>query len=244
VRILISTCLILSTMAAAAAPTMAQSLIVIALCAPDGPSGPTLSRLQTSQAVWISCMDLTPENQEFCSGIGQVAAAAGTGLACAEAIGMLEHLGVEKTFIDAVTPTAPVARTALDLTKAATEAPNPYLIQPNQTDLQFVMERASGNVDLIGCKIFGRSGPEATYVQPSDAAESASTGLSCADALQASVDAGAALSAKVSTVIAGAARAGILLQQGRVALDSDANEMKPAEFVIVRIGQWTMESDR
>jgi hypothetical protein len=243
VRILISTCLILSTMAVAAAPTMAQSLIVIALCAPDGPSGPTLSHLQTSQAVRKFCVE-PPENREFCSGVGEVAAAAGTGLACAEAIDMLEHLGVKKTFIDAVAPTAPVARTGLDLSKAATEAPHPYLIQHNQTDLQFLMERAGGNVDLIGCKIFGRSGPEATYVQLSDAAESAPTGLSCADALQASVDAGAVLSAKVSTVIAGAARAGILLQQGRVALDSDSNEMKPAEFVIIRIGQWTMESDR
>jgi hypothetical protein len=228
-RILISISLLLGALTAGSTPTAAQSLVLMVVCDSERPLGPSLSHVQASEAVAIFCSDMTPQNTDFCLGVGELTSRAGTGMTCAAAIHEADGLGFEKIFLDTVVPSSRVPHEAA------------HVFQQRQTNLQFVMERGDSSVDLIGCNLLPGDEPEATYLQMSDRPGSAADDLSCADAIQQSVDTGAALSAKRSTVLEEGARAAIRNQQGVLALDADFNEGSRAEFVIVRIGQRSMK---
>jgi hypothetical protein len=226
-RFLISTFLVLGVLAGTAATVSAQSLIVIAICTLGEASGPTVSALQVSDEARTLCEnDLTPDNEAFCNAVAAVKAGAGTGMACAEAVTNRYLFGVEKTIFTAVASGAPA-----------------HVLQSNQTNLEFVLKRADASVDLIGCDMLASDGPRTTYIQKSAAPAGQTAFLSCADALQVSVNAGATLSAGSIAAVTGTAAPGVLHQQGRVIVDSDNNDAKAAEFVIISIGQKVMTAN-
>ena len=226
-RILIPTLLVLGVLAGTAAAASAQSLIVIAICTLGDAARPTVSSLQISNEARTLCdQDLTPDNELFCNAVAAVKAGAGTGMACADAVTNRYLFGFEKTIFAAVA-----------------SGPPAHVLQSNQTNLEFVLQRADSSVDMIGCDMLASEGPRTTYVQKSAASAGGRAYLSCADALQESVNAGAILSAGRLAAVTGAAAPGVLHQQGRVIVDSDSNDAKAAEFVIIRIGQKVMTAN-
>jgi hypothetical protein len=226
-RIFILTVLVLGALGSTTATVWAQSLIVIAICTLGDDADPTVSTLQISDEARSLCEeDLTPDNGAFCNAVAAVKAGAGTGMACAEAITNRYLFGFEKTIFTAVASKAPA-----------------HVLQSNQTNLEFALQRADASVDLIGCDMLASDGPRATYVQKSGALAGETAYLSCADALQESANGGATLSAGSTTAVTGAAAPGVLHQQGRVIVGSDGDEAKPAEFVIIRIGQKVMTAN-